>query len=108
LLKCACHWKVILSVSMDSTESGSQLCLAFFWGPTTLFMGPPNSTKCAYPCIFGSHSTIHTFNNYFITVFSAISFQFSANKRYSNRPLVTPRAWRMVLLPLTFIMGSTH
>ena len=31
----------------------------------------------------GSHDTIHTFKNYFATVFSIFS-----NKRYSNRPLV--------------------
>ena len=35
----------------------------------------------------GSHGTIHTFKNYFVTVFSAINFQFSANKRYPNIPL---------------------
>ena len=27
--------------------------LGLFLGLTTLFMGPPNSTKCAYSCIFG-------------------------------------------------------
>ena len=32
----------------------------------------------------GSHSTIHTFKNYFTTVFSVFSFQ--PNKRYSNTP----------------------
>ena len=75
-------------MSLDSTESGSQLCLAFFWGLIALFMGPLNSVKYAFPCIFGSHSIIYTFKNYFVTVFSIISFQFSANKRYLNRPLI--------------------
>ena len=31
----------------------------------------------------GSHSTIHIFKNYFVTVFSVFS-----NKQYPNRPLV--------------------
>ena len=35
----------------------------------------------------GSHSTIHTFKNYFTTVFSVLSFQFQQNKFYPNRPL---------------------
>ena len=52
------------------------------------FMGtvhvPPNSTKHRFLSKFGSHGTIHNFKNYFATVFSAISFQFSANKRYPN------------------------
>ena len=35
----------------------------------------------------GSYNTIYTFKNYFVTVFSVISFQFSVfnNKRYPNR-----------------------
>ena len=32
----------------------------------------------------GSHSTIHTFKNYFATVFSVFSFQFQQNKFYPN------------------------
>ena len=38
-----------------------------------------------------SHSTIHTFKNYFTTVFSIFGFQFSIfskNKLYPNRPLI--------------------
>ena len=35
----------------------------------------------------GSHSTIYTFKNYFITVISTISFQFQQNKSYPNRPI---------------------
>ena len=60
----------------------------FFWVPMTLFIRLLNSAKCVYPCIFWSQSTIHTFKNYFATVFSIISFQFLTNKRYLNRPLV--------------------
>ena len=47
---------------------------------------PPRTEKCAYLYIFGFHDAIHNFKNYFVTVFLVISFQFSANKRYPNRP----------------------
>ena len=36
--------------------------------------------------VHGSHDTIHTFKNYFVTVFSV--FSFSNNKFYPNGPLV--------------------
>ena len=36
----------------------------------------------------GSHGTIHTFTNYFTTVFSVFNFQFQQNKLYPNGPLV--------------------
>ena len=36
----------------------------------------------------GSHSTIHTFKNYFATVFSVSIFNFSKNKLNPNGPLV--------------------
>ena len=39
----------------------------------------------------GSHSTIHTFKNYFATVFSVFNFQFQQNKFYLNGPLVIKR-----------------
>ena len=42
---------------------------------------PPNSVKHRFLGKFGSHNTIHTFKNYFATVFLA-------NKRYLNTPLV--------------------
>ena len=35
----------------------------------------------------GFHSIIHTFKNYFATVFSVFSFQFQQNKFYPNKPL---------------------
>ena len=49
---------------------------------------PPNSAKRRFLGKFGSHGTIHTFKNYFAIVFPTISFQFSANKRYPNTPLM--------------------
>ena len=36
----------------------------------------------------GFYSTIHTFKNYFATVFSVFSIQFQQNKFYPNGPLV--------------------
>ena len=57
------------------------VAFGYFLGPMALFMGPPNSAKCAYPCIFGPHGTIHIFKNYFATVFSVFS-----NKQYLNKP----------------------
>ena len=36
----------------------------------------------------GSHDTIHTFKNYFVTVFSVSVFSFSKNKLNPNGPLV--------------------
>ena len=47
-----------------------------------------NLAKHRFLSKFESHNTIYTFKNYFATVFSAISYQFSANKRYPNKPLV--------------------
>ena len=49
-------------------------------------------TKCLQPLYSkkkiknGSHSTIHTFKNYYATVFSVFSFQ--QNKQYSNGPYI--------------------
>ena len=37
----------------------------------------------------GSHDTIYTFKNYFATVFSV--FSFLKNKRYPNKPLLSPQ-----------------
>jgi len=41
-------------------------------------MTQPNSAKYKFLGKFGSYNTIHTFKNYFATMFSVISFQFSA------------------------------
>ena len=76
---------------LPSTEIIFQLLFAFFWGPMALFMGPPNSVKCRFLGKFGSHSIIHIFTNYFVIVFLAINFQFSANKWYPNRSVQISR-----------------
>ena len=41
----------------------------------------------------GSHGTIHTFKNYFATVFSVFSFQFQQNKFYPNTPCIAYRTY---------------
>ena len=48
----------------------------------------------------GSHGTIHTFKNYFATMFSIFSFQQS--KRYPNEPLM----WFMLLCNLNEVPNS--
>ena len=67
-----------LSVRLRANDSTLHLRLYFLLGPTALFMIQPKTQKCTY--IYGSHDTIHTFKNYFATVFSTINFQFLANK----------------------------
>ena len=57
-------------------------------------MGPVNSTRDSQISLFsnffikiGFHGTIHTFKNYFATVFLVFNFQFQQNKFYPNKPL---------------------
>ena len=66
------------------------IVFCFFWGSNGTVHGPSNLVKRRFLGKFGPHSTIHTFKNYFVIVFSVISFQFSANKRYPNKPLHVP------------------
>ena len=47
-----------------------------FVGPWALFMGPATWEKRKFNFKTRPHSTIHTFKNYFITVFLVFSFQF--------------------------------
>jgi len=53
---------------------------AFLAGSHDTIYNLAKMQKRTYPCISGFHGTIHTFKNYFTTVFSTISFQFLANK----------------------------
>ena len=48
--------------------------------------GPINSTFINFFIKNGSHGTIYKFKNYFVTVISAINFQFQQNNSYPNRP----------------------
>ena len=58
-----------------------------------LFMDPQITLFNNFFIKNGSHGTIHTFKNYFATVFSVFSFQFQQNKFYPNTPLVVN--WRV-------------
>jgi len=49
----------------------------FFYGSHALFTGLTSTEKHKSNFKIGSHSTIHTFKNYFVTVFSIFN-----NKRY--------------------------
>ena len=53
-----------------------------------LFMDPQISFFINFFIKNGFHITIHTFKNYFATVFSVFSFQFQQNKFYPNTPVV--------------------
>ena len=72
---------------LRANDLALRLHFCFWLGPMALFTAQPKTQKRAYPYIFGSHDTIHTFKIYFVTMFLTIKFQFSANKQYPNRPL---------------------
>ena len=61
----------------------SAFCV-FLVGPMNTIYGPSRTKKRHIHAFFKSHGTNHTFINYFATIFSAISFQFLANKQYPN------------------------
>ena len=73
-----------LCVRLDWAFCPIHAFMFFQWVLWILFTDPQKSAKYRFLGKFGSHSTIHTFKNYFAIVFLAISFQFSANKRYPN------------------------
>ena len=64
--------------------------VAFFCGSRALFTRPASMDFSKINFKTKSHDTIHTFKNYFATIFSIFSFQFSifSNKRYPNIPLM--------------------
>ena len=72
--------------------------LHFWLGSTALFRTQPKMQKRVYQCIFRSYGIIHTFKNYFATMFSAISFQFLVNKQYSNTPKICVREREMYFM----------
>ena len=54
----------------------------------TLFIDPQTSVFSNFFIKNDSYDTIHTFKNYFATVFLVFSFQFQQNKFYPNGPIV--------------------
>ena len=53
-----------------------------------LFMDPQISLFSNFFIKNGSHDTIHTFKNYFATMFSIFSFQFQQNNFCPNKPKI--------------------
>ena len=68
------------------------LRLAFFCGSCALFMRSVSTDFSKSNFKIGSHNTIHTFKNYFVTVFLVFS-----NKWYPNRPCI------MLIIRISFV-----
>ena len=76
---------------------------------SALFTDPTNFTSNLF-IKNRSHNTIHTFKNYFVTVFSVFSFQFQQNKFYLNGPLI-PNMFlfqNLSINPLVCIEGQQY
>ena len=61
------------------------------WVPMALFTDSQKSSKYRFQYKFESQNNILTFKNYFVTVFSTISFQLSTNKWYLNTSYIYPK-----------------
>ena len=59
---------------------GGKACLRFFCRSRALFMGLASTNFSKFFFKTGSHDTIHTFKNSFVTILSVFN-----NKRYPNR-----------------------
>ena len=75
----------LLSECLDRVEKCFQLRYAFFSGSHALFIGPASTLFSKKNFKTESHGTIHTFKNYFVTIFSVFS-----NKRCVMRFSVGP------------------
>ena len=64
----ACLTRVRLGLDCDEKEKNA--CLRFFCGSHALFTRPTSTDFSKFFFKIGSHGTIHTFKNYFATVFS--------------------------------------
>ena len=58
--------------------------------------------------VHGSHSTIHTFKNYIVTVFSVFSFLFQQKKVVSKRVLSSPRFFTLKLVYFICFFRSSY
>ena len=63
-------------MSLDSGRLHVLHVYCFFFESCTLFMGPTSTEYGKINFKIGSHGIIHTFRNYFATVFLVINFQF--------------------------------
>ena len=68
-----------LSVSLDS-GIGAFPAFAFLARYHSTVHDPTKNIKTLIPMYFWISWYIHTFKNYFVTIFSVINFQFSINK----------------------------
>ena len=105
----------ILSMCLDSCLRASAFQISAFSSSSSffqiftvhaLFMRPTATLFREKNIKNGSYGTIHTFKNYFVTLFSVFSFQFfnfSKNKLYSNRPLV-PWKFKLMIMYLTLLV----
>ena len=99
---CLYLWGWIISVGLNRTYMVFAFCSLFFnffsslyfWlfstsvGPIHYFRDLQTSFFSNFFIKNGSHGTIHTFKNYFVTVFLVFSFQFQQNKFYPNGQLI--------------------
>ena len=81
LLKCHSSW-VWIAARLRCFAN-----LAFFCGFCVLFTESTSTEFSKYNFKTLSHGTIHTFKNYFVTVFSVFNFQFLIfnDKRYLDK-----------------------
>ena len=77
------------SVSLDCGRLHVLRVYVFFLRSHALFTGPTSTKSGKINFKTRSHSTIHTFKNYFATVFSVISFQFSTISGIQIEPQCT-------------------
>ena len=68
--------KIRLSMCLDWVFCPIRVFCVLLVGPMGIVQVPQNSVKDKFLGKFGSRNTIHTFKNYFATIFSVISFQF--------------------------------
>ena len=77
-----------------------------FYGYGVLFMGPTNTEFSKFCFKIESHGNIHIFKNYFVIVFSAISFQFSVISDIQIYPIQLGQFIQLCLLSLLFSSPS--
>ena len=79
-----------LSVCLDAIL-GLYSCVyvSFLWVQCTLFTGPTTTEFGKINFKIGSHDTIHTFKNYFTTMFSVFNFQFSVISNIQTNSYIT-------------------
>ena len=95
-----CELRSLLFFFFVSCSRGQQLFLLF--RPFITSVGPVHCSQDPQISLFsnffiknGSHDTIHTFKNYFATMFSVSVFSFSKNKLNPNRPKICLEAEKM-------------